>query len=824
MSDNRLISFGMLGLGSVYGNVPINGNIDPMGVRNFFGGAYGSQDRLRQGFIIAYHPQTHSASVLVSGMSGIWTCVFADEMLSYSFGYSETNPPREGEFVLVLRVGPLSNAGVIIGRIPYPLRFKCGKGDMYNDPDQYHRRLFTQLKDTADKEITCFKEPFGNKYDNSTHISTHFRPTDIYPGEFARVNQHNCGIKGGMFSATLLGGGASLRLSALKNAARLTCEEYIRHTLHGSLHEFHNGRYLSSEHNYAMYQEERLGGDAPDAKVWTEDAEEPSGGEDQTMRPRMKDLTGFFGHLYSKFCFRPDPSEGSEPRVQGNGVPIEAGVSRETIDPSGQYRLSAAGMIAIERTGRIPVPVRNCYPTDVDHDISDQPESLKAFKHNDEDPSYRQLELFDRQAYDLKNQYARAEGLGQDYSDYDVPQEEQIEPLKDVYDDKFTKSETVKLEKFDKRRAGVYIGEDGSVIVRDAWGSEIVMLGGNIQLSCAGNVMLLPGKTQLTIAGDDIVQKAQNSVDIHASEHDVRLSAARNMQILGGGDEKEHTGGVIIESRGDSVYPWEGDGDEAGENVAMSGITLRTKSQGVVIDGVRVNVRAREDMRILSGDEEMDGMISLGEEMIRGRAKNIYLTSDEAAMSVSGSNFTAMAGTVGLYGKSGLNALKGSKYPVPIKWEDAGQNVAEQQLPQYDEATHDLSEEESASAGFSHEALEKMVFSFRTTSQCGTDQPWTIGGPSNFRLYEPAWVQVKKMYETLRNGGVESKAYEEKAEWENGKPFPGKEAEESAEYAQLDGMAPKNITGDGFNKGRDEVVDESSISPVPLKDGYQIRE
>ena len=821
---SSLLTFPMLGLGSVADRIPLNGDMDPLGVTCFYKGVYGDQAIYRQGFIVTYNPQTHSASVQMSGMNSIWTCVFADEMLSYAFGYSETHPPREGEFVLVLQVTAFANAGVIIGRIPYPLRFKGGKGDMYNDPDQYHRRLFTQLDKTADRKITCFKEPFNNKYDNSTHISTHFRPTDIYPGEFARVNQHNCGIKGGMFSATLLGGGASLRLSALKNAARLTCEEYIRNTLHGSFHEFHNGRFLSSERNYAMFQEERLGGDAPDAKVWTDDSEEPVGGEDQTMRPRMKDLTGFFGHLSSKFCFRPDPNEGSEPRVQGEGVPIEAGVSRETIDPSGQYRLSAAGMIAIERTGRIPVPVRNCYPTDVDHDIDEMPEPLKPFEHNEEDPSYRQLELFDRQAYDLKNQYARAEGLGQDYSDYDVPQEEQLEPLKDKYDEKFTGSETVKLEKFDKRRAGVFIGEDGSVIVRDAWGSEIVMLGGNIQLSCAGNVMILPGKTQLTIAGDDIVQKAQNSVDIHASEHDVRLSAARNMEILGGGDESQHSGGVVIESRGYGTYPWDGEGDEAGESSRLNGITLRTKNQGVVIDGRTVNLRSRDDMRILSGDKDMDGNISIGAKQVRGRAKTIYLASDNAAMAVNRSSFSAIARSIGIYGQSGLTLLKGSKSPAPVKWDDIGTNVAAEYLPKFEKATHDLSDEKEASAGFDAEALEKMVFSFRTSQQCGTDQPWTIGGPSNFRMYEPAWVQIMEIFDTLKSGGVKSKKYEEKAEWENGKPFPGKEAEENAEYAQLEGLKPENLTDDGFNKSRDEVKEKSEISPVPRKDGYLIRE
>lgn len=816
-----LATYESVAMGSVAGITPAFGDADPLGVKNFFSGAFKGLENIRHGVILAYNPNTHSANVLVFGTQSVWPCVFADEPLSYAYGFSSSHPAREGEMVLVAQVSRWSNAGIVIGRLGYTLCF--AKGDKYNDPDQLHRRIYTQddlAKETWDRHVEGMMKALGNENDPSTHIATHFRPTDVYPGEFAHVNQHNCGIKGGLFSSTLLGGGASLRLSAITNAARLACEHYLRHTLHGTTHEFHNGRYLSSERNYALYQEERLGGNAPQAKVWTDDSEAPVGGEDQTLRPRMKDLTGFFGHLSSKFCFRPDPDEGGEPRVQGEGAPREAGVSRVTIDPSGQYRMSAAGMITIERTGRIPVPVRNCYPTDPDHDISSDPEKLKPFKHKDEeDPSYRQLELFDRQAYDLKNQYARVDGLGTDYPDYDVPQEDELQPLKDQYDEKFFGNETVRLEKFDKRRAGVYVGEDGSVIVRDAWGSEIVMLGGNIQLSCAGNVMIMPGKTALTIAGDDIVQKAQNSVDIHASAHDVRLSAAHNMEILGGGDESSNSGGVIIESRGHGVAPW--DGKDSGEAARLSGITLKTNNQAVVIAAEEVNVRSKSQTRIVSGDKDIDGRIDIGAKMVRARAKTIYMASDDAAIAVNKGSFSAIGKSIGIYGKNGLTLTKGSKTPIPIKWEDIGQNVAANYLPKFAEATNDLADEETATGAFNMEALEKMMFGFRTSQECGAEEPWVIGGKGGFKLYEPAWAQILEIYDTMR--GIQKDVYKEDAAWENGKPWPGKEAEESAMYAQLNGLKPKNLTGEGFNKSREEVEDSSDVTEVPLKGNYIVR-
>lgn len=821
-------------MGSIGSLVPFGGDGDPFGAFHFFKGAYTPAPPFAQGIVTTYNPNTHTARVLVSGTQSEWTCVFSDEMLSLSFGYSAIYPVRDGELVLVRQVASGVRAGIIIGRIPYPVCFS--KGDIYNDPDKYHRSLFTQNPDTGDRNIPGMMKPLQAKNDNSTHLAFHLRPTDVYPGEFAHVNQHNCGIKGGLFSATLLGGGASLRLSALSNLARLTCESYQRHSMLGSLLEFHNGRYLSSERNLSMFQEERLGWYKKDngefsSNVWTTDSAAPKGGENQTSRPRIKELSGYFGHLISQFCLRPDPSD-SKVRVQGESKPKEEGVCRKTVDPSGQVRISAAGMLALERTGRIPVPVRKAYPTDNGHDIDWAPEKLTPFRHSEEDPNYRQLELYDRQAYDLKNQYARVDSLGNDNearTDYDVPQEEDLKPLNDEYDKEFSGSRTVDLKKYDKRRAGVYIGEDGSVIVRDAWGSEIVMMGGNVTIACAGNVMTMPGQTALTIAGDDIVQKAQNSVDIHASAHDVRLSAARNMEILGGGDENKFQGGVLIESRGKGVAPWDG---TKGEEARLTGIAIRSKNQGIVLDGNILNLRSRKDTRIISGDKELDGNISMAAKMVRSRAKSMVMSSDEgkAHLILNKNSFQAVADSIGIFSEINLTLLKGSKYPVPLMWRDMN-NIAEELKPAIDETTEDLKDEDTASAGFSHKNLEKMIFGFRKSVECRTDKSWSIGGSGKFKLYEPAWVQVMKVYETLKNGEVDSKVYEEKAEWETkerqgGLPFPGKPEsdDEQGMYAQLKGLQPpENLTSEGFNKSRKKVKDRSEIEEIPLKDGYRVR-
>ena len=785
---------------------------DPLGISNFLASTLTAPPGVRMGVIVMYNPQLHTARVTVKGDQSSWSCKFADESLSYDYGFSMSSPPKEGEVVLIYEVNPHTASGLIIGRVPYNIMFD---GSSYEDPDLLHRQSYTCIHTTNDRLLSAYATPMGNANEDSAHAATHFRPTDIYPGEFAYLNQHNCGIKGGLFSSTLIGGGASLRMSALTNAARLTCDSYVRHSLSGNFNEFHNGRYLSTERSVSMYQEERLGGISKEHSVWEDDAADPKRGNLQTIRPRIKEISGYFGNLTSKFCFRPDPDE-SETRIQTDN-PKEEGVSRETIDPSGQYRLSAAGMIAIERTGRIPVPVRICFPSDNKHEIKEDPETLQAFEHDESDPCRRQLELFDRQAYDLKNQYSRIDGLGTENPDYYVPQEEDLEPLTDKYDSHFTKSETVKLNKFDDRRAGVYIGEDGSIILRDAWGSEIVMLGGNITLSCAGNVMTLPGKSHLTIAGDDIVQKAQNSIDIHASEHDVRLSAARNMEIIGGGDESKYSGGVIIESRGNEAQPW--DGEDKGESAKLSGITLKAKKQAVVIEGDSIVSRSYTRTRILSGESEMDGEIGIGCERLRARADTIIGSTENASFVLSGNSAAMVADDILIDGGSNASLISGGEVPAPLMWVP----LEGYESPSWVSSTDDLADEEEASIGFDSEKLEKMLFGFRTSEECGTTESWTIGGTEPFKLYEPAWIEVMSIYKTLKDNNVDSDVYKEQAEWENGKPWPGEDANDSAKYVQLQGNKPVNLADEGYNKSRNDVQSKSTIEEVKLEDSYLIR-
>lgn len=809
------------------GHLPVFGTDDPAGVGSYYRELLRGKARpIQYGQIIIYNPQAKMASVRCENET--LNCFFTDDNTAQSFGYSFDTPPREGDFVLVYPFSDIPNRGVVIGRIPY--QWNTSVGDAFNDPENYHRRSFVcDLDDTDSSQINGYSLPLSDRR-YFTQIFNQFRPTDVFSGEMACLNQHNCGLKGGFFSFALHGGGAIIRLSALTNSIRESCEHYMRFSMAATTHEFHNGRYLSCERNVSMFQEERLGWRSPDnrgvmeSNVWTKDSESPRAGLRQTARPRIKELSGFFGNLYSRFCMRPDPNDAGLRKIDASARPKEEGVSRETIDPSGQYRISAAGMLTIERTGRIPVPVRIALPTDKGHDIDKTPQTQKPFQHESGRPGNRILELYDRQAYDLKSQYSRVDGSGFE-PDYYVPQESDLRPLTDKYAEAFLKDdETVKLAEYDKRRAGIYIGEDGSVIIRDAWGSEIDMLGGNVVVSCAGNIINTPGRTSLTIAGDDIVCKAQNSIDMHASEHDVRLSASRNMEIIGGADEKNHQGGVVIESRGRHRDPWDGDGK--GEDARLNGITLKATNQNIVTDCNGLKLTSSDNICMASGKDGSDGTVKVSAKNIIARASGSVRVMSEGGTNIVSEGVAKFVGSrVLLSGTNGATVKRGMEYMVPLMWRDTGVNDAESSIASEEEDTNSM-KDLKGSTGYGRDDLDKMMFGFRSSEECGTMSPWEIGAPheDGFYLYEPAWVQMLKKFETLNR--VYTKVYSEKGEWGNGKPFPGLKAEDSAKYIKLkEEDGPANISSGGYNENRDKVKDHTDkTTSTTLKSDYVIRQ
>lgn len=134
-------------------------------------------------------------------------------------------------------------------------------------------------------------------------------------------------------------------------------------------------------------------------------------------------------------------------------------------------------------------------------------------------------------------------------------------------------------------RACISITEDGGIVLQDAYGSQVMMSGGNIYLSANHDVITVPGRNFTVLAGRDASIRGGRHVDITAEEGRLTAAAAGQATVSGG---LGGSGGVLIEGRGDL-----GEVVDGGENPGSTGgVTIRSNND-VSMVGTKVTIDAR---------------------------------------------------------------------------------------------------------------------------------------------------------------------------------------------------------------------------------------
>lgn len=737
-------------------------------------------------------------SAMVSSNGNFYACVIGAYNISFGFGYSDSTVLQEGDEVIFCTSTDDEYLGMILARKPVLTSVDSKHQPKVQAKHELDRRSDFLSKHGYRRTSPSYSTPSSTPNDISARRYMSNRPTDVLPGEFSIINQHNCGIQGGLYSSSLVGGGSKIKIFSLENRIRIVADSIIQHTLSGNEYDWHNRRFLSKEKQTCLYQEERLGLKAKDtpafqkADYFEENYHTKPLKPAQTSLPRVIEFEGYYGGLTTKYWLEHDPNtSSSEPHCLGD-KPKELGVARESVDPSGQYRFASTGMISTERVGRIPVPVRVKYPYQ-----AEEPEAtkLEPFQHSKDHPGYRQLELASRVKHDVKNSYKRT----QESEEFYTPTEEELQPLPNIYDPGFTDSSTVELTQYDKRRSGIWQGEDGSIILRDAWGSEIVMLCGNIQFSCPGNIQILPGKTALTLAGDDIVHKAHNSIDIESANKDVRLSAFKNLQMIAGIND-DNPGGITLEAKG-KAYPWDGTMAEdpmGGESMQTNGILLKSPEGTVLVNAKNAIINTEEKVSIVAGKDQIqdgDGQIFMSaSQLFQYGDEGIYSLTKESANLLTSSSIV-VAGSVILAGEESTVITQKDELLIPLMWVPIGTNIATEIKDKLEPVVEILSDELIVAIGYSAEKVKKMFFKFRSSIECGTNRSWELLDPGPFTLYQPFWQQVLTEFDTLTSVSTtpfEAHKDDWAAEEDTGLPWPGKEAFDSAEFAEFQSYDPES--------------------------------
>lgn len=216
-----------------------------------------------------------------------------------------------------------------------------------------------------------------------------------------------------------------------------------------------------------------------------------------------------------------------------------------------------------------------------------------------------------------------------------------------------------KEQKFYESESYISLLEDGGICIGDGYGGEIRMTGGCVFISAPGDVWLKGGRDVQAWAGNDFIARANKTVDISATEKNVRIKAERNVFVLAGNDTSDREGGILLESRGKITdYLFE----ECGDDVIFAGVNLRAPHSNVV--GLAKNIYLRTGGgKIEDGDIVIDA--SQARRDILTKSRNLYnfitgavfhffgggaddWSTDKANMFASG--FTLLCGPIGTDG------------------------------------------------------------------------------------------------------------------------------------------------------------------------------
>jgi hypothetical protein len=287
--------------------------------------------------------------------------------------------------------------------------------------------------------------------------------------------------------------------------------------------------------------------------------------------------------------------------------------------------------------------------------------------------------------------------------------------------------------------------ENGDIVFRNACGAEIALRGSNIELSAPGDFRVNMGRSVIMLAGDDLVVRAKNSIDLTATDNDVRVKARRNCDLVAG---TSGTGRMLIESQ---AVGTPGNRDVAGlegENINGRGIVLKAKHSTVQTLAQRIYLRSLDAGTIVvdadagRGTVKVDSYVtrihgSAAVELAAGitsRMPNLLSVTGSRTISKATIECHAQILALGaIFSDAGVvttpadNFSKPPDYPRYKQMEDRLQNFIDA-IPTWFQEQY-WSEDQPGH----EETIRNTMFSYRTTDQYGSHR---------FLFGEPFWMEL----------------------------------------------------------------------------------
>lgn len=613
---------------------------------------------------------------------------------------------------------------------------------------------------------------------------------------------------------------------------------------------------------------------------------------------RYKELEGFLGDLRRSFVVM--PADPKSIRTYGRSKTDAAqykGLFEEVLSVDGSYLLRSAKSIGFEKSLWIPVP-EELYPRDNpngDHDMSNPAGLNMDFSEypGQATAGKEMARVRDAQSHELNKR--KSEPLNQRDKDWAIRDSEgsiqvpggfteEVPPLTPytTFENKLPpdRVETVcpvggRSSRYYQSKAFMGILPDGSILLRDGYGSEIKMSGGNIELTCPGDAIIRNGRTVQVWGGKDVIIKSQGNLELSSATDNVRIKAEHNLELLGGNDLK---GGVLIESRG-SGDVLSNDFKETGDSAVIGGLVLKSSLGPISMWGDSLYMRSTSGDIVIDsqgGDNDFTLYCRNCTKYLTQSSKEVTAAQKSATPEESTYIFENVGGFINYYGleanfgvrRLNLIASKGDTSTSSLVV--AGNIAAEGtvaglgEFRTYDEAPKTSwldSLRKYAQSKFSAEnkaAREWIKFMTENDGAPGNEDTWGLIGFS-FRssedlnlgsmiIYEAEWQKRFRQSDGVPATGSFSSVWEEpdvsgRIDPETRmpdtgrltKPFPGKEAwdtGEEANYSQVDDQfyvttvngsvyggrpLPRGEKGDAYSK-----VNPPAFSEGPFKGRYPI--
>lgn len=628
------------------------------------------------------------------------------------------------------------------------------------------------------------------------------RPYDSLPGQLAFMTEEGAylGLLG-MIAEIRGSAGAGISFNAIDDFCRLLTVGAFDHELPtGTRRVFTDNGRLTDEEGITPHQEELYGEDKLGA-AFDQTTYQPTDHEfchevnikDNKLKRSFHRLRKVQGHLADlrQVYYASPKKEGDKLKPVGRGF--------EGVSSDGVYSMEMAGGVYITAREFIPVPDRLLDYDDPegDHGEAIKDDDKKPFEHNASFPFARHLELEDKKVWLRRNRYARFDKRKKDFH---VPQDADLAPNPEDVDtiDKVT----AERRSEPRRCAGVYEEPDGTLILRDGWGSELVMSGGNITVSCAGN-LFLTGGSGVIMHGNRLSLKSQETAELVSSSGDIKIKSERNTHVY------SHKAGVVLQSdaTGVGVHGFQ-DGPD-GDTDQSQGIILKSKGQVVALGDRRVHLISDESLLLDAG--EKGSVITVARQVLTAAKTNVVTLTPRAAYLQTGNSSILAGNTTMMLASRQAVVTEGVKIWTPEK-ADLEENIGEKLLndlkPTYKQLYEDM---EAWQGEFSKDKRVKIKFRFRSSKSYGVS-------PGKPFIYQSFWQYCQLAGSKLVPGS--SKPWVE-PEVNNTKPWPGKEAASALGYVTLSKETNLN-TATRVEVSRDEAKNKSAELQAKTFDKFTV--